>query len=760
MKFKTTIIKKDLIICGGGMSGICAAIEASRHNLSVALINNRGFFGGNASPEIRVTISGATGTSDFNLYAREGGIIDELLIENRHRNPQGNVYLWYTVIIDALKKEKNIQPFLNTNIDTVNMDEKETHKINSVEGSQSGSEKHFKFVGKMFVDDTGDGTISYLAGAEYMYGREARSKWNEQIAPEVADDKVSLSTLPFYTRDFHKNMPFSLPEFAKNRTEQFNNALKYREVPERIPHDSRYDGYRFQWFYEAGSNLHQIKDDEKIVEEHEQLIMNIWDHIKTENSYDSSNFDFEYISPVVGKRESRRIIGDYIYKEKDLKEQTHFKDAIAYGGWSIDLHAPDGFYSNDLINRHYYLNGLYQIPLRSCYAKGVDNLFVASRCLSFSHVASGTVRLMQTLATIGQAVGAAASVCIENNLKVNEIIEDKYIEEVQQMLLEDDQTIPGIKKRESIITQSSITASSTFDGILESASNVNDDRYSKPLCLNNSLGFVFPYVKENNQLQINVRAIEDTTLCYSVLNTTKKENYGPKDIVFKDSIPINKSKNFVTISLQLGNLKEDQNLFIEIEKNPNLELEVVKDRISGWRMFDKIKNDNGCFCSLETLKQKPFIYNKLQLLPTFIYKTDNYDAKSINNGFIRNENGKPNLWLSDLIDEKTEELIIDLKESKRLNNLKITFDALNPDIQYDNLETIYEESVWNHIVKDYNILVSDNNNYWKQVCSIKGNYKKVNNINLPTDMLIKKIKIELLNTNGYKRFSIVDISLK
>ena len=155
----------DCVIAGGGLSGVCAAIAAARLGSKVALINNRGYIGGNASAEHYITVNGATGTQEFNFFAREDGIIEEILLENLHRNPSGNRYIWDAVLMDFIFAEENIDLYLNT---TVYAADTENNRIHSVSALSSLCEEQYVFYADIFVDDTGDGTLGYLAGAEYM----------------------------------------------------------------------------------------------------------------------------------------------------------------------------------------------------------------------------------------------------------------------------------------------------------------------------------------------------------------------------------------------------------------------------------------------------------------------------------------------------------------------------------------------------------------------------------------------------------------
>lgn len=746
MRFPTIDMKFDLVVCGAGMSGICAAIQASRAGLKTALINNRGVLGGNASPEIRVHICGATGTSEYNLYAREGGIIGELLIENRYRNPQGNVYLWHTVLVDKLRREENCTVLLNTYIDTVNMSEDEKGIV-SVEGTQSGSEKRYCIYGDTFIDDTGDGTIGYLAGADYMYGREGKEQWNENIAPAVEDKGVLLSSLSFYSKDFHREMPYSLPEFAEELKDQFQDSLSFREIPDRMPKDARYDGFRYQWYYETGAGRDQMADNEAIIEDHSKLVYNIWDYIKNQSEYDAKQFDLEYISPVPGKRESRRLVGEYILKEQDVAFQTDFDDAVGYGGWSIDLHAAGGFFDNDLINRHYYLRGIYQVPFRSCCVKNVDNLMVASRCLSVSHVASGTTRLMSTLSLLGQACATATVL----GRKYNETpaqVGMNHMEELQQELQWLDQGIVGKKKEDSVISNAKVSTTSFFGGKLS-----HTDTWMQ---LMEEKGFVLPVTKDNGEVKLFLRAKEDTTFKCTVYKPAKIENYGPEVELGKVEIAVAKSDGAVETCVDFSAFDYTEKLFILIEKNEALELEVADVLLNGFRMLEQRMNDDDSFVDIATLEPKSYIWKKSNILPVFEYETTIYDASNINNGYIRNY-GHPNIWVSEIGDEQPEVSIV-FEKPETLSVVEFTFDNLCDDFDYDTMEHVYDSNVWEQIIKDYDILGLVDGE-WKVIAEVRNNYQRKNIISIEKDKY-SELKVKLLATNGYERFGIYDIGVR
>ena len=98
--------KFDFVVAGGGITGVCAAIAAAREGLKVALVQDRPVLGGNGSSEVRVWMLGATShMGNNNRWSREGGIIDEILIENQFRNKEGNPVIFDTVLIDKVLGE-------------------------------------------------------------------------------------------------------------------------------------------------------------------------------------------------------------------------------------------------------------------------------------------------------------------------------------------------------------------------------------------------------------------------------------------------------------------------------------------------------------------------------------------------------------------------------------------------------------------------------------------------------------------------------
>ncbi len=421
----------DIVIVGGGISGVCAAMAAARHGASTALVHNRPVLGGNASSEIRMHICGAD-CHGKRPNARETGILEEILLENKNRNPQWSFSIFDTILWEKCHFEKNLDLYLNTHMTEVTVEDKVIKKIKAI---QLTTEKIFELEASLFTDATGDGTLAYLAGAEYMSGREGRDVFDETHAPEQSDQVTMGNTLLFRAIDTGNPVPFQKPYWANTYNEE---ELKLRDHGEIT--------YGYWWIELGGEELHTVSDGEEIRDELLKALYGVWDHIKNKGDHKADNYVLDWVGFLPGKRESRRIKGDYILKEQDLIGGRIFDDAIAYGGWPMDMHVAGGLRAKLEPTDYIHLDKLYTIPYKSLYAKDIHNLMLAGRIISASHMAFGSTRVMGTCAVIGQAAGTAGALAIAKGIRPSAV--STHISELQQLLLRDDCYIPGLNNED------------------------------------------------------------------------------------------------------------------------------------------------------------------------------------------------------------------------------------------------------------------------------------------------------------------------
>ncbi len=451
-------IAGDLLVAGGGMAGVCCALAAARLGTKVILVQDRAVLGGNASSEIRMHIVGATGLHaglPLVLEPREGGIIEEIRLELAVRNPQRSAAVADLILYELCRAEPNLTVLLNTTVVAARM---AGGRITEVVAERPSTEDRFMIAAAMFADCTGDGRLGAEAGVPVMRGREGRADFGESLAPEQGDTKTLGSTILFQAKKHDRPMPYVAPPWVR----KFQPAdFALRPFGKRGSDLGLEYGY---WWIEWGGCLDTLKDNERIRDELLAITLGIWNHIKNESGLEVSHWALDWIGMVPGKRESRRFVGQHILTESDLVNSRPFPDAIAFGGWPIDTHPPEGVDApNEAPCTQNHLSWLYDIPLRSCVAGKLANLFFAGRNLSATHLAFASTRVMATCAAVGQGVGTAAALALQAGVAPADIAgRVGLVRSIQQRLLRDDAYLVGVARADAddLATRATVSASS------------------------------------------------------------------------------------------------------------------------------------------------------------------------------------------------------------------------------------------------------------------------------------------------------------
>jgi hypothetical protein len=435
----------DLVVSGGGIAGITAAISAARLGCKVALIHDRPVPGGNNSSEVRVGLSGLIFQDP---YPNLGLLVDEIgpvghwtlweaeqdpdsdrsrrILEIIKNNPEKKIHnagppgnYEDEKKLNAIKAEKNITLFLNTHVTEVSMS---GNRIKSVTGKNIADGAEYKFFSRLFADCTGDGNLGYLAGADYSTGRESFSETGESKAPEQADDLVMGTSMQWYA-------------------EKTKEPVMFPDCPWAVQFNEKTCQYltRGDWDWETGFYKDQVKDIEYIRDYGLRAVYGNWSFLKNRSKEREKyqNYKLSWLAYIGGKRESRRLLGDVILKEQDILDSVKYPDASFTTTWTIDLHfplRPEGF------NEEPFLSGTemteikpYAVPYRCLYSRNIDNLFMAGRNISVTHVALGTVRVQRTTGMMGEVVGMAASLCRKYNVTPRKIYQ-KYLSDLTELL--------------------------------------------------------------------------------------------------------------------------------------------------------------------------------------------------------------------------------------------------------------------------------------------------------------------------------------
>jgi hypothetical protein len=391
-------VEADFVVVGGGLPGTCAAVAAARRGLKTALVNDRPVLGGNASSEIRVWSGGEA------RYP----LVRELRGWFMNRN--ANMALSDANRMRVVSDEKTLSTYLCMRAFDA---ETKNGRIVAVKALDWKRNRVVEFRAPLFCDATGDGWVGFWAGADYRMGREAKSEYNESFAPDKADGDTLGASLMWTSAEANTDIAFSAPWAEKWACGQV--------------------AVNGEWNWEYGIRHDMFKDGEWI---RDRLLLAVYGAFSlAKKDPANSRRVIDFLPFILGKRESRRLMGDWVFSENDIREKRQFEDAIASGSWSVDLHYDDAKKGVDFLTTcrqpHF---GRYFIPYRSIYSRNIGNLFMVGRCFSCTHVGLGSPRVMNTLAQLGVAAGEAAAMCKRLKCSPRGIYKGGRCRELQRLL--------------------------------------------------------------------------------------------------------------------------------------------------------------------------------------------------------------------------------------------------------------------------------------------------------------------------------------
>jgi hypothetical protein len=406
----------DLVVIGGGIAGISAAVSAARLGLKTALIQNRPVLGGNNSSEVRVHLEGSV---DNNLYPALGNIVRAMDDHHPPNAAEGEKFM-DSLKLAIVKNEPNLTLYLNTHMNWLDIDQGKilaVYAINTISGQQ------YHFRGKYFADCTGDGSLGALAGADYRYGRESREESGEPGAPLKADSLTMGTSNLWRSTEKDKASGFPLVPWALQFTEEYF-------IDEAIG----------SWRWESGFDLDIIEEAEFIRDHNLRAVFGNWSFLKNNLEEKYASYSLDWVAYVAGKRESRRLMGDVVLSELDILNQVEYEDAAVTLTWGVDIHFADTlnttyFPGEEFISWYDHpKHEPYHMPYRCLYSRNIGNLFMAGRNISVTHIGLGSPRVMRTGGLMGEVVGMAASISNKQNCTPREVYEN-YLEQLKELML-------------------------------------------------------------------------------------------------------------------------------------------------------------------------------------------------------------------------------------------------------------------------------------------------------------------------------------
>ena len=729
-EFKTVETESDLVIVGGGLAGTCCALTAARAGLRVTLIQDRPVLGGNASSEVRLWALGATShMHNNNRWAREGGVIDELIVENTYRNPEGNPLIFDTVLLEKVIEEPKITLLLNTA--AIEVGKKDPDTIAYVRAFCSQNSVMYKVRAPLFCDASGDGAIGFLAGAAFRMGAEAEEEFGEKFAPSEEYGELLGHSIYFYSKDVGRPVRFVPPSYALDDITQ---------IPRYQSFNAQTDGCRL-WWIEYGGRLDTVHETETIKWELWKVVYGVWDYIKNSGKFpEAETLTLEWVGQIPGKRESRRFEGDYMLRQQDIVEQRHHGDAVAFGGWSIDLHPADGVFSERPGCNQWHAKGIYQIPYRCMVSRNIKNLFLAGRIISASHVAFGSSRVMMTCAHGAQAVGMAAVLCHRRGLLPADMSQGEHIAELQTELMRRGQHIPGYRLSDplDLVQQAEVSASSRL--ILN---HLPDDGPRR--ALTEPWAQMLPLAGGPvPTLTFTVDVAQPTSLTLELRISSRPDNHTPDVTLAAKTVELTAGANQpLTVDFEAV-VDASCYGFICLSANDQVTLHCSEARMTGMLSLKQTRTqipdgDIGVesfefWCPQRRPDGQNFVLTLDPPLAPFA-------PENIANGLQR-PTSRPNAWVSDPADEKPT-LSLTWAKPQTIARMELFFDT-DYDHPMESSLMGHPEDAMPFCVKDYRVL-----NCGRQlIADVADNHQTRNTLTFDPPVITEHLEIELLASHG------------
>ncbi|MEO3741483.1 FAD-dependent oxidoreductase [Kosakonia sp. WA-90] len=731
--FPTQYLHADLLVAGGGLAGLCAALAAARDGLQVVLIQDRPVLGGNASSEVRLWANGATShMGNNNRWAREGGIMGEIMEENLWRNKEGNPVMFDLVLLDLAKTQQGLTLLLNTAVYEV---EKEQQRITHVSAFNPINETFYIVSAEQFCDATGDGVLGFLAGAEYREGAEDAEELDEKMAPGDNFGHKLGHSIYFYTKQTAGPVNFIPPSFA---LKDITDIPRYKRLTSTL------NGCDL-WWLEWGGRLDTVHESEEIKWELWKIVWGVWDHIKNSGQFpEAENMTIEWVGAIPGKRESRRFVGDHLLCQQDIIEQRDHYDAVAYGGWSIDLHPADGVYSTHDGCRQFHSKGTYTIPFRSLYSRTLDNLLLTGRLISASHVAFGSARVMCTCGLLGEVVGRAAALCKTHNLTPRELARPEHVTALQQQLQRNGCYIP--RHWLSDPAQGATVSASSEYQLTELAPNGQ----WQPLAERMALLLPVQAGASLPKITLRLRSTTPLQLAVSLLGSKRAGNFTPDEQYDECILQLSPGEGEYALTFNWQSAR-DQYLFLAFDARDSVEIALTDTHLPGMMtVFNSLNarvakhtrqvadGDYGVdeFDFWLPRRHPQQIMPALRVSQPLAY----WGAQNVLNGRLRPEQ-QINAW-SPAANDNTPEIIWRWPTPQSLKQLTLVQDN-DFDNAMESVQMGHPYAVTPHCITHYRLWADD-----RLLAEVKANHHSVCQHCLDEPLTATSIRLEILATAG------------
>jgi len=732
---KTISERADIIVVGGGLAGLCAAVTAARNGSTVKLIETRNFLGGRIGEEVRFPFD-QPGGSNF-IYRRESGILDELYLRVLFENREGNYAGQNRALMNWVSEQERLDIFMGAQVFEATLGSGAS-RIESVLAVSERLGCRILFRGHYFIDCTGNGNLAQIAKASGESGIDL-TEYSQDGRPQSIETRFATS---MRIGESDRDVSFECPSWVRLKWEDNHLSAKL-DLLESLERNLLGD-HNLEWVNCFASEVNPSSSE---------IVWAAWDFLKNRSPMmeRASKLVVEGFSAIPLRQDGFRAVGDFVLNPDDMESGKTYPDSVAVGRSPLDL-------ENAMLcsmRGKVALPHPFEIPLRCLYSKSIKNLLFAGGHASCTSRASASLRHPPTSAQLGEAVGIASALCIRLKRLPRTLSKSGYIDELRRRLYRSNHAVSTSLPDDSddLLCDAKVTASSVLKVF-----SPNDQR--KPMLSPPVRGMVqFPVVSsELKAVRLFLEVSENCLGQFGLFESSSHLTISPGRCLDRVEVMLKKGQaGWVEIPFTVG-IESSGWHFLEFSWGQSVVPYEQEDSPVGVLLHHAekptaalVKNPYSAFSPVTSLVPAPSSAPMLETVP----QQHVYGPENLTNGRTRPDR-LPQLWISEPTDFRYPEFLeFHWEQSRDVSSIDLVFDSSSEFI-VPARPTKFSFACVTSIVSHYKIFFMDEVGHWKELLEVQGNTLSFRTHEFPT-VSTRALEIEIISTNGLDRAQVYQV---